>query len=166
MDRPPFEVARPSEKLNRIVDHFARRPQVQERLTVQIAEELKRILDTEDVAVIIDAEHLCVKARGIRDEHSSTLTSSYHGKFLNESTRLELLKYIELGRGKFGLPDPRVNKTELACHVGAWMVFWPLYAVSLLFGDVIARVFDIITMMMGNFTNVITKTLFKDVFKV
>ena len=85
-------------KLNRIVDHFARRPQVQERLTVQIAEELKRVLDTEDVAVIIDAEHLCVKARGIRDEHSSTLTSSYHGKFLNESTRLELLKYIELGR--------------------------------------------------------------------
>ena len=85
-------------KLNRIVDHFARRPQVQERLTVQIAEELKRVLDTEDVAVIIDAEHLCVKARGILDEHSSTLTSSYHGKFLNESTRLELLKYIELGR--------------------------------------------------------------------
>ncbi len=85
-------------KLNRIVDYFARRPQVQERLTVQIAEELKRVLDTEDVAVIIDAEHLCVKARGIRDEHSSTLTSSYHGKFLNESTRLELLKYIEMGR--------------------------------------------------------------------
>lgn len=75
-------------------------------------------------------------------------------------------KYIELGRGKFGLPDPRVNKAELACHVGAWMVFWPLYAVSLLLGDVIARVFDIITMMMGNFTNVVTKTLFKDVFKV
>jgi GTP cyclohydrolase I len=83
-------------KLNRIVNYYARRPQVQERLTIQIAEELKRVLGTEDVAVVIDAEHLCVQARGIRDAHSSTVTSSYHGKFLNESTRLEFMKYVEM----------------------------------------------------------------------
>ena len=83
-------------KLNRIVDHFSRRPQVQERLTVQIAEELKEVLQTRDVAVIIDAEHLCVRSRGIKDQHSSTVTSSYHGKFLNESTRQELMRYIEM----------------------------------------------------------------------
>ena len=83
-------------KLNRIVDYYSRRPQVQERLCVQIAEELKRMLQTRDVAVIIDAEHLCVKSRGIKDAHSSTVTASYHGKFLNESTRQELMRYIEL----------------------------------------------------------------------
>jgi GTP cyclohydrolase I len=79
-------------KLNRIVRYFAKRPQVQERLTVQIAEEIKKILDTEDVAVIIDAEHLCVKTRGIEDMSSSTVTSSYHGKFLEEKTRDEFLR--------------------------------------------------------------------------
>lgn len=83
-------------KLNRIVDHYARRPQVQERLTVQIAEELKNVLQTRDVAVIIDAEHLCVQARGIKDPHSSTITSSFHGKFLNESTRQELMRFITM----------------------------------------------------------------------
>lgn len=81
-------------KLNRIVDYYARRPQVQERLTIQIAEELKEILQTRDVAVIIDAEHLCVQSRGIKDRSSSTITSSFHGKFLNESTRLELLRLV------------------------------------------------------------------------
>lgn len=83
-------------KLNRIVDYYSRRPQVQERLCVQIAEELKRMLQTRDVAVIIDAEHLCVKSRGIKDAHSSTVTASYHGKFLNESTRQELMRYIAI----------------------------------------------------------------------
>lgn len=83
-------------KLNRIVNYYARRPQVQERLTIQIAEELKRVLGTDDVAVLIDAEHLCVQARGIRDAHSSTVTSSYHGKFLSESTRMEFIKYVEM----------------------------------------------------------------------
>ncbi|MFM2207178.1 MAG: hypothetical protein RL213_1153 [Bacteroidota bacterium] len=83
-------------KLNRIVDYYSRRPQVQERLTVQIAEELKNMLDTRDVAVIIDAEHLCVRSRGIKDTHSSTVTSSFHGKFLNESTRHELMRYIDM----------------------------------------------------------------------
>lgn len=81
-------------KINRIVDYFARRPQVQERLTVQIAEELKKVLDTDDVAVIIDAKHLCVSSRGIQDESSSTLTASYSGKFKEMATREEFLKYI------------------------------------------------------------------------
>jgi GTP cyclohydrolase I len=81
-------------KINRIVDHFARRPQVQERLTVQIAEELKKVLNTEDVAVVIDAKHLCVSSRGIQDESSSTLTASYSGKFKDSTTKEEFLKYI------------------------------------------------------------------------
>ena len=81
-------------KLNRIVDYFAKRPQVQERLTVQIAEELKKVLETEDVAVIIDAKHLCVSMRGVHDINSSTVTSSYGGKFENDATRQELLRYI------------------------------------------------------------------------
>ncbi len=81
-------------KLNRIVEYFCKRPQVQERLTMQIAEELKRVLDTDDVAVIIDAKHLCVSTRGVRDVNSSTITSSYSGKFDEESTRQELLRYV------------------------------------------------------------------------
>ncbi|MBN8703963.1 MAG: GTP cyclohydrolase I FolE [Bacteroidetes bacterium] len=82
-------------KINRIVNYFARRPQVQERLTVQIANELKQLLNTEDVAVVIDAVHLCVSSRGVNDSSSKTVTSSYHGKFLNEQSRNEFLKYIE-----------------------------------------------------------------------
>lgn len=81
-------------KLNRVVEYFCKRPQVQERLTVQIAEELKRVLETEDVAVIIDAKHLCVSTRGVRDLNSSTVTSSYSGKFDEEATRQELLRYV------------------------------------------------------------------------
>jgi len=68
-------------KLNRIVQYYAKRPQVQERLTNQIAEELKTILNTEDVAVIIDAKHLCVSSRGIKDDTSATVTSYFGGKF-------------------------------------------------------------------------------------
>jgi GTP cyclohydrolase I len=68
-------------KLNRIVDYFSRRPQVQERLTVQIANELKQLLHTEDIAVILDAKHMCVSIRGVEDVASSTLTASYHGHF-------------------------------------------------------------------------------------
>lgn len=78
-------------KLNRIVEYYARRPQVQERLTKQIAEEMKRVLQTEDVAVYIDAKHMCVKLRGIKHDHSSTVTTEYSGKFLNESVRAEFL---------------------------------------------------------------------------
>jgi len=82
-------------KINRIVEHFARRPQVQERLTVQIAEELRKVLQTNDVAVYIDAKHMCVEARGVEHHGCSTVTSSYHGKFLNESTKAEFLQAIK-----------------------------------------------------------------------
>ena len=75
---------------------FAKRPQVQERLTVQIAKELQRVLKTEDVAVLIDAKHLCVSSRGVQDINSATVTSFYGGKFENELTRQEFLKYLEL----------------------------------------------------------------------
>lgn len=81
-------------KLNRIVAYYSRRPQVQERLTVQIATELKRALKTEDVAVVIDARHMCVQSRGIQDAGSSTVTSYYGGKFENEDTRKEFLTYL------------------------------------------------------------------------
>lgn len=81
-------------KLNRIVQYFAKRPQVQERLTVQIGEELKRVLGTEDVAVIIDAKHLCVSSRGIKDETSATVTSYFSGKFSQDATKQELFQYI------------------------------------------------------------------------
>ncbi len=81
-------------KLNRIVQYFAKRPQVQERLTMQIANELQSILQTEDIAVLIDAVHLCVSSRGVQDVNSSTVTSYYGGKFGDEATRAEFLKYI------------------------------------------------------------------------
>ena len=83
-------------KLNRIVQYFAKRPQVQERLTVQIGEEIKRVLGIEDVAVLIDAKHLCVSSRGIKDETSATVTSFYSGKFSQESTKREFLQAITL----------------------------------------------------------------------
>lgn len=83
-------------KLNRIVQYFSKRPQVQERLTIQIAKEIQEILETKDVAVVIDAKHLCVSSRGIKDNSSATLTSFYDGAFLNVDTRHEFLKYIEL----------------------------------------------------------------------
>lgn len=83
-------------KINRVVDYFARRPQVQERLTVQIANELKRILKTEDVAVVIDAKHLCVSSRGIQDESSSTITAEYGGVFKDPHRKDEFLKYLSL----------------------------------------------------------------------
>lgn len=81
-------------KLNRIVRHFAKRPQVQERLTEQIADALKRILNTQDVAVYIDAEHLCVKTRGIEDTDSTTVTTHYSGKFKKKGVKKEFLHYI------------------------------------------------------------------------
>lgn len=81
-------------KLNRIVDFYGRRPQVQERLTMQIAEDLKRTLHTEDVAVYIDARHMCVQARGVEHHGASTITAEYSGKFLNETTKQEFLQAI------------------------------------------------------------------------
>ena len=83
-------------KMNRVVDYFAKRPQVQERLTMQIVEELQKVLKTEDVACVIDAKHLCVNSRGIRDIESSTVTAEYGGQFKNESKRQEFLDYIKL----------------------------------------------------------------------
>ena len=83
-------------KMNRIVDYFAKRPQVQERLTIQIVRELQEVLGTEDVACVIDAKHLCVNSRGIRDIESSTVTAEYGGKFKEEAVRREFLDYINI----------------------------------------------------------------------
>jgi GTP cyclohydrolase IA len=81
-------------KINRIVEYYAKRPQVQERLTVQIANELREALHTDHVAVVIDAAHLCVSSRGVKDVTSRTVTSQYFGKFQEESVKNEFLKYI------------------------------------------------------------------------
>lgn len=83
-------------KMNRIVDFFAKRPQVQERLTMQIVQELQQVLGTQDVACVIDAKHLCVNSRGIRDIESSTVTSEFGGKFKEDNVRREFLDYIKL----------------------------------------------------------------------
>lgn len=85
-------------KINRIVQYFAKRPQVQERLTVQIGNELKNALGTDDVAVIMDADHMCVSSRGVNDTSSSTVTSFYSGQFEQDQKRNEFLKYISLSR--------------------------------------------------------------------
>ena len=82
-------------KLNRIVQYYAKRPQVQERLTNQIAEDLKNALQTENIAVIIDAKHLCVSSRGIKDDTSATVTSYYGGEFNTPSKINELLNYLK-----------------------------------------------------------------------
>ena len=83
-------------KLNRLVQYFAKRPQVQERLTMQIGKELQKVLGTDDVAVLIDAKHLCVASRGVEDDTSSTITAYYGGKFKEEKTHNEFLRYIEM----------------------------------------------------------------------
>ncbi|NEV94948.1 GTP cyclohydrolase I FolE [Psychroflexus sp. YR1-1] len=83
-------------KMNRIVNYYASRPQVQERLTMQIVKELQLALDTQDVACIIDAKHLCVNSRGINDIESSTVTSEFGGKFKDENVRKELLNYVNM----------------------------------------------------------------------
>jgi GTP cyclohydrolase IA len=83
-------------KINRIVQYFAKRPQVQERLTVQIGHYLKEILGTEDVAVVIDATHLCVSSRGIQDQSSSTVTSFFGGQFKSDAKRQEFFRQVEL----------------------------------------------------------------------
>ncbi len=81
-------------KINRIVQYFAKRPQVQERLTIQIANHLKEILGTEDVAVLIDAVHMCVTSRGVEDQNSATVTSFYGGAFRGDAKKNEFLKYV------------------------------------------------------------------------
>jgi GTP cyclohydrolase I len=83
-------------KMNRVVDFYAKRPQVQERLTMQIVQELQNVLGTMDVACVIDAKHLCVNSRGIRDIESSTVTSEFGGKFKEDKVKREFLDYIKL----------------------------------------------------------------------
>ncbi|MBS9522687.1 GTP cyclohydrolase I FolE [Litoribacter ruber] len=86
-------------KINRIVQYFAKRPQVQERLNMQIGKAFQEILGTEDVAVILDAHHMCVSSRGIQDVNSNTVTSFYGGKFeKDEQTRNEFYKYLSLDK--------------------------------------------------------------------
>jgi GTP cyclohydrolase I len=82
-------------KINRLVEYYAKRPQVQERLTNQIGEALKKAIGTEDVGVVIEAAHLCVASRGIKDTGSSTVTTFYSGKFLNEEIKREFLSLIK-----------------------------------------------------------------------
>ncbi len=81
-------------KINRIVQYFSKRPQVQERLTVQIANELKKILQTEDVAVVMDAAHMCVSSRGVNDTNSRTGTAHFSGKFKDQDIKNEFLNYV------------------------------------------------------------------------
>ena len=81
-------------KMNRIVDYYSRRPQVQERLNIQIVKALQRILKTDDVACIIDAKHMCVNSRGIRHIDCSTVTGEFGGKFKDKLTKREFLDYI------------------------------------------------------------------------
>ncbi|MBG7630736.1 MAG: GTP cyclohydrolase I FolE [Bacteroidetes bacterium] len=83
-------------KMNRIVDYYAKRPQVQERLTMQVVQALQDALGTQDVACVIDAKHLCVNSRGVRDIESSTVTSEFGGKFKDASTKQEFLDYIKM----------------------------------------------------------------------
>nr|WKN36379.1 GTP cyclohydrolase I FolE [Tunicatimonas sp. TK19036] len=87
-------------KINRIVQYYAKRPQVQERMTVQIANELKSVLKTDDVAVVLDAAHMCVSSRGVQDVNSLTVTSHYSGIFSEDERRKrEFLDYINLSAG-------------------------------------------------------------------
>jgi GTP cyclohydrolase I len=83
-------------KINRIVQFYSKRPQVQERLTIQVLNELKKVLNTEDIACIIEAKHLCVNMRGVRDTKSSTITAKYSGSFNNNSLKQEFLSHVNL----------------------------------------------------------------------
>jgi GTP cyclohydrolase I len=83
-------------KMNRIVEYFSKRPQVQERLTMQIVQEMQKALGTDDVACVIDAKHLCVNSRGIKDIESSTITAEFGGKFKNQNTKQEFLDYLKI----------------------------------------------------------------------
>lgn len=81
-------------KINRIVQHFAQRPQVQERLTMQVVAKLQEVLGTEDVACIIDAKHLCVNMRGVKDSRSTTITARYGGVFNTPDVKSEFLSHV------------------------------------------------------------------------
>jgi GTP cyclohydrolase I len=83
-------------KLNRLVEYYSKRPQVQERLTMQIGKALQTVLQTQDVAIMMDAKHLCVASRGVKDDSSNTITGFYGGKFQEEATKAEFLKYLDI----------------------------------------------------------------------
>ena len=83
-------------KLNRLVEYFSKRPQVQERLTMQIGKALQTVLQTQDIAVMMDAKHLCVSSRGVKDDSSNTITTYFGGKFQEEKKKMEFLKYIDI----------------------------------------------------------------------
>ena len=83
-------------KMNRIVEYYAKRPQVQERLTMQVVQAMQEALGTDDVACVIDAKHLCVNSRGIKDIESSTVTAEFGGKFKNKETKQEFLDYLKM----------------------------------------------------------------------
>jgi GTP cyclohydrolase I len=83
-------------KMNRIVEYFSKRPQVQERLTMQVVQAMQEALGTQDVACVIDAKHLCVNSRGIKDIESSTITAEFGGKFKNKDTKREFLDYLKM----------------------------------------------------------------------
>ena len=83
-------------KLNRLVEYFSKRPQVQERLTMQIGKALQTVLQTQDVAVMMDAKHLCVSSRGVKDDSSNTITSFFGGKFQEDKKKMEFLKYVDI----------------------------------------------------------------------
>ncbi len=83
-------------KMNRIVEYFSKRPQVQERLTMQVVQAMQEALGTQDVACVIDAKHLCVNSRGIKDIESSTVTSEFGGKFKEKDTKREFLDYLKM----------------------------------------------------------------------
>ena len=82
-------------KINRLVDYYSHRPQVQERLCLQILKDLQDVLGTEDVIVIISAKHLCVSSRGIKDKSSYTTTVEYGGNFEDTSVRNEFFKICD-----------------------------------------------------------------------
>ena len=83
-------------KLNRLVEYFSKRPQVQERLTMQVGKALQTVLQTQDVAIMMDAKHLCVSSRGVKDDSSNTITTFFGGKFQDEKTRMEFLQYVDI----------------------------------------------------------------------
>lgn len=83
-------------KMNRIVEYFSKRPQVQERLTMQVVQAMQEALGTDDVACVIDAKHLCVNSRGIKDIESSTVTAEFGGKFKEQDTKREFLDYLKM----------------------------------------------------------------------
>ena len=83
-------------KINRIVEFYAKRPQVQERLTMQIVRHMQKVMGTDDVACVIDAKHLCVNSRGIKDINSSTVTAEFGGRFKDKDVKREFLNYINM----------------------------------------------------------------------